>query len=414
LTAPRRLPHTHGQANLEEQVSPTRWQMTKTFFRIGATSYGGPAIVAQIREAVVLQQQWLSEDEFRESVAFAQLLPGPVATQTAAHVGWRLHRGQGVLLAMLAYNLPAFLLMLGLSAAYFRYEGLPIVTTAFRGLGAAVVAIVAQSILSMAQPALRNWVGLLIAAAAAAGFFAGADTLLVLLGAALAGILVGLARTDETTVAETEPEPAARADGASYRRTLLATTAVAFAFVVALSASRLLSPRFPKLGVTMSKINLVAFGGGYTAVALMFQDVVSDPATEWLTPKEFIDGLALGQITPGPVIITATFIGYRVGGVIGAAFATICIFLPSSLLLVLLAPHFARLRYLRVVQDAVSGLLAAFIALLLHVLAAVARSAFLGPWDLVLTVLAFACLRLRVNVVWVVIGSVLLSLFLFP
>ncbi len=391
-------------------MSPSRWQLAKTFFRVGATSYGGPAIVAQIREVTVLQKGWLTEDEFRESLAFAQMLPGPIAVAAAAHVGWRLHRGVGTFLAMVSYISPAFLLMLVLSAAYFHYERMPAVTTAFRGLGAAVVAIVIQSVLSMAQPALRNWQGLVIAAAAAAGFFAGADSLLVLLAAAIAGVLVGLAWPGaEAPVAE--PPPRTNGTG-SYRRTLLATTAVALAFVIALSASRLVSPHFPSLGVTMAKINLVAFGGGYTALALMYHDVVRNPATAWLTPKEFIDGLALGQITPGPVSITATFIGYRVGGILGATFATVCIFLPSSLLLVLLAPHFARLRGLRTVQDAVGGLLAAFIAMLLHVLAEVSRSAFLGPWDIALAVAAIAALRLRVNVVWVVLAAIALS-FLF-
>jgi chromate transporter len=389
-------------------VSPTRWQMAKTFFRIGATSYGGPAIVAQIRQVTVLQKHWVSEDEFRESLAFAQTLPGPIAVATAAHIGWRLHGGFGTFLAMVAYISPAFLLMLGLSAGYFHFEGMASLTTAFRGLGAAVVAIVVQSIMSMAQPALRNWQGLGIAAGAAVGFFAGADSLLVLLAAAIAGVLVGLAWPGA-------PEPAAEPTlsangGGSYRRTVLATTVVALAFVVALSASRLISPRFPTLGVMMAKINLVAFGGGYTAIALMFHDVVHNPATAWLTSKEFIDGLALGQITPGPVSITATFIGYRVGGILGAVFATVCIFLPSSLLLVLLAPHFARLRHIAVVQDAVSGLLAAFIAMLLHVLAEVAKSAFLGPWDIALAVAAITALRLRVNVVWVVLGAIALSL----
>jgi len=392
-------------------VSPSRWQLAKTFFRVGATSYGGPAIVAQIRDVTVLKKHWLTEDEFRESLAFAQMLPGPIAVATAAHIGWRLHRGAGTFLAMVSYISPAFMLMLVLSAAYFHFERMPAVTTAFRGLGAAVVAIVVQSIISMAQPALRNWQGLAIAAAAAVGFFAGADSLLVLLAAAIAGVLVGLVwpGAQEPT---TDPL-LQRTDGAGgYRRTVLATTAVALAFVVALSASRLVSPRFPSLGVMMAKINLVAFGGGYTAIALMFHDVVHNPATAWLTSKEFIDGLALGQITPGPVSITATFIGYRVGGVLGATFATVCIFFPSSLLLVLLAPHFARLRGLRTVQDAVGGLLAAFIAMLLHVLALVAKSAFVGPWDIALTLAAIAALRLRVNVVWVVLAAIALS-FLF-
>ncbi len=391
---------------------PTLRQMARTFFRIGATAYGGPAIVAQIRSEVVLRKGWVSDEEFRETLAFAQMLPGPVATQTAAHLGWRLHRGRGVLFAMLAYNSPAFLLMLALSAAYFRFEGLPLVSVALRGLGAAVVAIVAQSILSMTGPALPDWRAVGIAAAAAAAFFARADALFVLLGAALVGVLLGLLRKTAPTGADDDPVVPVRPSGTDrpYFRTVLSTVAVAVALTAAVWGSRFASPRFPALGATMAKINLVAFGGGYTAVALMFHDVVNDPATAWLTPKEFIDGLALGQITPGPVIVTATFIGFRVGGPFGAFLATVCIFLPSSLLLVLLAPHFARLRHVPVVRAAVGGLLAAFIALLLHVLADVARSAIVGAWDLGLAAACMAALRLKVSPIWVVVGSVVFAL----
>ena len=390
----------------------SRAQMAGTFFRIGATAYGGPAIVAQIREVVVLEKKWVSEGEFAESLAFAQMLPGPVAVQTAAHLGWRLHRGIGTAVALTAYVAPSFLLMLALSAAYFRFEGLPVVAKAFRGLGAAVVAIVAQSILSMARPAVKDWQGLAIAAGAAVGFFAGANTLLVLAAAALAGVLAGLIRrSGRNGTGAPAPSPTGPAVDGAGRRTALATAGVALAFVGALLASRLVSPAFPVLGGTMAKINLLAFGGGYTAVALMFHDVVQS-AHHWLTAKEFIDGLALGQITPGPVIITATFIGYRVGGLAGAVFATVCIFVPSSLLLVVIAPHFARVRHLAVVQSAVAGLLAAFIAMLLYVLAAVAKSSLLGPWDLALAAAAFTALRLRVNVVWVVLGATAVALLL--
>jgi len=394
-------------------LTPGRFELTRTFFRIGATSYGGPAIVAQIRKVTVLQKRWLTEDEFRESLAFAQMLPGPIATQTAAHIGWRLHRGIGVLLAMLAYNSPAYLLMLGLSAAYFHFERLPLVHSAFRGLEAAVVGIVVQSILSMAQPALRNWRGLVIGGLAAWGFFARANTLLVLLGAAACGVVAGVVWPDTPEAGGNDSDvPRGAPPAGSHRRTGLAVCAVALVYAAAIVASRAVSPVLPTLGLSMTKINLVAFGGGYTAVAFMFQEAVHNASHAWLTPKEFIDGLALGQITPGPVIITATFIGYKVGGVLGSIFATVCIFLPSSLLLTLIAPHFARLRHLRVVQSAVGGLLAAFIAMLLHVLAQVAKSAFIGPRDIALSVAAVVALRLRVDVVWVVVGAVVLSLLL--
>ncbi len=386
------------------------WRMAATLLRIGATSYGGPAIVAQIRRVTVIEQGWITDEEFRESLAFAQMLPGPVATQTAAHVGWRLHRGRGVLLAMLAYNSPAFLLMLGLSAAYFRFAGLPLVHAAFRGLEAAVVAIVVQSILAMAQPALRDWRGVVIAALAAWGFFGGANTLLVLAGAAVAGIAAGALRPRRPPAGGDGAGLPAPRPGTPYRRTLLAAAAVALAYAAAIAASGAVSPRLPALGAAMTRINLVAFGGGYTAVAFMFQEAVHDASHAWLTTGEFLDGLALGQITPGPVIVTATFIGYKVGGVVGAAFAPVCIFLPSSLLLVVLAPQFARLRHLAVVQGAVGGLLAAFVAMLLHVLAEVARSALVGPWETALAVAALVALRLRVGVIWVVVAATAVGL----
>ncbi len=390
------------------RVSPSR--MVRTLLRIGATSYGGPAIVAQIRRVTVLRDRWLTEDEFRESLAFAQMLPGPVATQTAAHIGWRLHGGRGVALAMLAYNSPAFLLMLGLSAAYFRFERLALVHAAFRGLGAAVVGIVAQSIMAMAQPALRNWRGLVIAALAAGGFFARIDALLVLAAAALAGVAAGALWPERDAAGDDRPEASKRPSRTRYRRTVVTVCAVAVTYAVAIVASGIVSPRLPALGAAMTKINLVAFGGGYTAVAFMFHEAVTNASHAWLTAKEFVDGLALGQITPGPVIITATFIGYRVGGVFGAAFATVCIFLPSALLLALLAPHFARVRHLAVVQGAVSGLLAAFVAMLLHVLAEVAKSAFVGPWEVAIAIAALVALRLRADVVWVVLGATAFAL----
>jgi chromate transporter len=277
-----------------------------------------------------------------------------------------------------------------------------------------VVAIVVQSILAMARPAIKSWPGLVITAGAAAAFFAAANTLLVLAAAALAGVLVGLVRPSngDGAAAPDPPAPRGVATDRRYRRTALVTAGVALASAAALAASRLVSPVFPVLGMTMAKINLLAFGGGYTAVALMFQDVVRSAAHPWLTSKEFIDGLALGQITPGPVIITATFIGYRVGGLAGAFVATVFVFLPSSLLLVLIAPHFARVRHLGAVQDAVSGLLAAFVAMLLSVLAAVAKASLIGPWEVVLAAAALAALRLRVNAVWVVLGATALSLAL--
>ncbi len=383
----------------------SRRRMAWTFFLIGLTSYGGPAIVAQIRRMIVLKRRWVTEEEFQETLAFCQTLPGPIAVQTAAHIGWRLYGGLGAALAEVFYILPTFAFMLGLSAAYFRFEHLPLVGAVFTGLGAVVVGIVADSIVSMAQSSLKDWRGLLICCAAAAGFFSHVNILIVLAGAAAAGILLapkgsGASGPEEASAKTGNRKSAGLKSG-------LALAAAAAGFLVLILLSRFVSPHFSDLGAVMAKINLLSFGGGYTAIALMYHQVVISHA--WVGAKEFIDGLALSQITPGPVSIAATFIGYRVAGLSGALFATLCMYVPSALLLVFLAPHFAKIRRHAFVQRMVRGLLAAFIAMLFLVLWKVAAASLGGIGTLVMAVLAFAALRLRIDPAWVILAAVVVS-----
>ena len=379
--------------------------MVWAFFRIGLTAYGGPAIVAQIRRMAVLKKRWLSEEEFQETLAFCQTLPGPIAVQTAAHIGWQMYGSLGAALVEVFYILPTFVLMLGLSAAYFRFEHLSLVGAIFKGLGAVVVGIVADSILSMTPSALKDWRGVLIAGAAAAGFFGHVNVLIVLAGAAAAGVLLTPTRAESTRA----KAPSERGlYGPPFRwKTTTVLLCLALTFAVFVALSRFASPIYPALGTVMAKINLLSFGGGYTAIALMYDQVVTSHS--WLTAKEFIDGVALGQITPGPVTITATFIGYRLGGLPGAVFATLCVYIPSALLLVLLAPQFARVRGFTAVQRAVRGLLAAFIAMLLFVLWQVASASLHDLATMTMALVAFAVLRLRVDPVWVILAAVVLS-----
>jgi chromate transporter len=328
------------------------------------------------------------------------MLPGALAIQTAAHVGWRLHGAHGAFIALAAYTLPAFALILGLSVAYFHFGDLPAVAAVFKALATVIVAIVVDSILAMAKPALRDLWGVALAALAAVGFFSGARALAVLAAAALAGIVLRLGRHGPVTDAPVPPH------GHQRRVTYTAVGAAALLLTLLVLGSGRLNRELPALGATMTKINLLSFGGGYTAVALMYQETVRHPERHWLSAKEFVDGLALSQVTPGPVIVTGTFIGYRVGRLPGALLATTCLLLPSALLLVLLAPHFAALRKLEVVQSAVRGLLAAFVAMLLHVLAEVAKAAFIAPWTVVASLAAIAALRARVPMVWLLLAAV--------
>ncbi|MBI5479286.1 MAG: chromate efflux transporter [Deltaproteobacteria bacterium] len=395
----------------------SRLELAWTFFLIGLTSYGGPAIVAQIRQVVVLRKRWLTEGQFQDSVAFCQLIPGPIAVQTAAHIGWRLHRGLGALVTLVCYVAPAFLLMLGLAAAYFRFGGLPIMVALLKGMRAATVGIVVGSIVSMGAAALKDWRGVLIALAATAALLLRLNVVLVLAGAGLAGVLLlwrqsfgpaaALPATPRGDAAGDAPASAAP-PRRSYGRTLAWVGVVLVLFVGGILLSGRLSPLYPRLGAVMVKVNLLAFGGGYTAVALMYEQVVV--ANSWLAPHEFIDGLALSQVTPGPVIVTATFIGYHRGGLLAAVFATVCVFLPSALLLVLAAPHLERLRRIGAVASSLRGLLAAFMAMLFYVLWQVGRAAIIDPFTLALTLGSIAALALKTNPAWIVAGAVVLAL----
>lgn len=383
-------------------------ELVDTFFLIGLTSYGGPAIVAQIRAVTVLKKKWLTEDEFQESLAFCQTLPGPIAVQTAAHVGWRMGGPLGALLVTVAYVLPTFVFMLVLSALYVRLGELPAVVSVLQGLRAVVVAIVMDSILSMARPALKDWRGVLMAAVAAAALLLGAGALPVLLGSALAATFLlwgvkppeGKEGWGEGTVRPT------------HRWTTIATIlSVAVLFSAGAAVSGWWNPALPGLALTMVKVDMLAFGGGYTAIALMHDQVVK--VHPWLTSQEFLDGLALGQITPGPVMITATFVGYKVAGMVGALVATVGIFLPSWLLLALLAPQFQRMRSLVLVHRMVRGLLAAFVAMLVYVLWQVTQAA-VGDWrGWLVTAAALAALRAKVPPLWVVGAGIVVSAILF-
>lgn len=370
-------------------------------FKVGMTSYGGPAIVAQLREELVVRQRWVSEEEFAESLAFAQLVPGPVVPATAAHIAQRLYGPHLVFVAALAYALPAFLLMLLLSAVYFRFGSVPAVHAVFRGLGPVIVAIVGSSLISLAQPALQDTRGLALAAALTPLFFLHLNPVLLVLAAALIGILA-MPNPKHAPKSSLPPK-------GSRRWGLAWGGGAAVTLGLVLLGLAMWHPHLARLGAEVSKVSVLAFGGGYTAVALLYHAfVVSHPPL--VSPQEFMDGLALGQLTPGPVVITSTFIGYKVAGLLGATVATAYTFFPPACLVVTLAPHFARLRQSWAFQRAVRGALAAFVALLFHVLAMVAKTALVPPWAAPASLLALFLLRLRVPVLAVVGAGAALSL----
>ncbi|HPA26751.1 MAG TPA: chromate efflux transporter [Acidobacteriota bacterium] len=382
-----------------EEKKPSLFSMALNFFKIGLTSWGGPAIIAQIKKETVDKKKWVTEGEFKESLGFCQMLPGAIAVQTSAHLGYRLGGTLGSVAAFVAYTIPTVVFMFVLSFLYFRYESVPSFIKLFDGLGIVVVAIIADAILSMRRVAISNMRGLVLAFLAAAAFLLKAPPVAVLLCSCLIGVIIfdKRAQRDELNRIKTSV----------FLKRLYGPLLFAAVIFTALIIAGAYSPGLRDLGLSMTKVNLLAFGGGYTAVAVMYQESVL--RTGWLTMKEFVNGLAMGQITPGPVIITATFIGYKVGGFWGASVATLFVLLPSYLILVFLSPFFNELRSLPFVGRMTQGLLSAFMGMLFQLLIHLSGESLTQWWTLLLLAVYFTLLRLKVSPIFLVAASLVIS-----
>jgi chromate transporter len=366
-----------------------------TFLRLGSTAFGGPAMVAYIRRETVEQQRWLEPRQFDDGVALCQMIPGATAMQAAAYVGLSTRGVAGAAASFIGFGLPAFVLMLALAALYVRTHELPAVEAAFKGLGAIIVAIVANATWSFGERSARDLRRALIAAAAAALFAWGAHPFLVIAMAALAGLLL-TTPTQETGVA----------GGNSFRAALMILGVAAAGFVALFFADRKLF----SLAALMFRIDLFAFGGGYASVPLMLHEVVN--VHRWLDNATFMNGIVLGQVTPGPIVITATFVGYLVRGLPGAMVATVSVFLPSFLLVVAVTPYFNKLRASPAFNKLIAGALCSFVGLLLNVAIQFATQI---DWDVtrvLLAVAAFVALRLKADILWVVLAGTIVSVVL--
>lgn len=369
-----------------------------SFVRLGATAFGGPAMVAYIRRMAVEQQRWLDDAAFRDGVALCQTIPGATAMQTAAYVGFRARGVAGAAVSFIGFGLPAFILMIGLSAFYARSYTLPPVVAIFHGLQVIVVALVANATVSFGRSSLKEFWDATIAIVAAGLFGLGISPILVIALAAL----VGLAIHKDNSV-ETLRAVATKESGSVVSLVTIAAVA-AFGFVLLF----LLERRLFELAAVLFKVDFFAFGGGFASLPLMFHEIVE--VRSWMDGQTFLNGIALGQITPGPIVITATFVGYMVDGLVGAVVATVGVFLPSFLIVVAAALSFDKLRRSAYFTRALSGILGSFVGLLLMV---TFRFASAIPWNIPRTLLAaaaFIALLSKVEIIWVVLAGTIISL----
>jgi chromate transporter len=293
--------------------------------------------------------------------------------------------------------------MVVLAAVYHQTRDLAPVLAAFHGLHVVVVALIANAAFNFGLGSLRNWRDALLATGAAAFLVLHGNPIIAIVGAAALGLLLyhGVASSEAEWRAEAADGP---------RRPLRFAAGLVACVAAGMAALFFLDRMLFALALLMLKIDLFAFGGGFASVPLMLHEVVD--ARGWLDSQTFMDGIALGQVTPGPIVITATFIGYQVAGLAGAVVGTVSVFTPSFLMVLATVPYFDRLQRSLLFRRALRGVLVSFVGLL----AAVAVNFALAvSWSIpaaILAVAALVALRLKVDILWVVLAGAFASILI--
>lgn len=360
------------------------------FLRLGATSFGGPAAhIAIMHDEVVLRRRWLTEARFLDLLGAANLIPGPSSTELAIHIGWSRRRWAGLLVAGTCFIVPAMLLTSLCGWFYVRYGALPAVAGVLRGVKPVVVAVVVQAIFALAPKAAKTTPLRVLGALAMLAAALGAHELAVLGGAGLVALAARGAR------------------GAPRDALLLAPlTTGAVAKIGAASVT------LPALFLVFAKIGAVLFGSGYVLLVFLRAELVE--RLGWLTEAQLVDAVAVGQLTPGPVFTTATFLGWVLAGPSGALVATAGIFLPAFVFVAASGPLVPRLRGSPRAAAFLDGVNVASLALMIVVTARIARAAIVDvPTGLLGIVAAALLLRTKVSSSWLVMGGAAIGFVLF-
>ncbi|RYG87345.1 MAG: chromate efflux transporter [Alphaproteobacteria bacterium] len=369
---------------------PTLGEATVVWARIGLLSFGGPAgQVALMHKELVEDRRWIAESRFLHALNFCMLLPGPEAQQLATYIGWLLHGTRGGLIAGTLFVLPGFLVILGLSALYAAFHETNWLASLFFGLKASVLAIVIEAVIRIGRRALRNGLMVGIAASAFVALFAfNVPFPLVVLVAGLVGYLHTRARPASLAAGEpaaTSPDlPSVIGDGfveprppvVATIRTVLVWTALWVMPLLLIVPPMGWSSTFVSLWAFFSQMAVVTFGGAYAVLAYVAQEAVQHFG--WLQPGEMVDGLALAETTPGPLVLVLSFVGflaaYRdatgldplLAGIMGGALTTWVTFVPCFLWIFLGAPYIEPLRANKALSGALSAITAAVVGVILN------------------------------------------------
>lgn len=356
-------------------------ELSALFLMLGATAFGGPAAhVAMMRREFVERRRWLGDEEFLDLLSISNLIPGPSSTELAIHIGWMRRKLVGSVVAGASFIGPAMALSLACGWAYTSYGALPRAMALLYGIKPAMIAVILQAFLVLTPKAAATGRQRVLLFGALIASFAGLGELWILLGTGL----LALAWSQPTSPAKL---------GVAW-----------FAPFVPAAAAASLPLTLSSLFWVFFKTGALLFGSGYVLLAFLRADLVE--RLGWLSEAQLIDAIAVGQVTPGPVFTTATFIGYLLAGTSGALVATAGIFSPAFAFVALTAPWVSRLRRSRRASAFLDGVNAASCALILNVTWQLGRAALIDlPTVVVFGLAAFLLFRHRLNPSWLVLGG---------
>ena len=385
----------HIKLNNADRGSTSLWTLCLLFLRLGTTAFGGPAAhIAMMEDEVVRRRRWMTQNEFLDLLGAANLIPGPNSTELAIHIGHRQAGWRGLLVAGISFILPAMLIVMAFAWAYVRYGSLPQVAGVLYGVKPVIIVIVLQALWSLGRTAIKSTFLAFVAAASLALTLFRMHELLVLL---TAGVVVALTRFTWRRL----------------KRSVHLSASVSPLMLLLQTSAAVTAPfGLWALFLFFLKVGAVLYGSGYVLLAFIRADLVE--RWHWLTETQLLDAIAVGQVTPGPVFTTATFIGYVLGGTHGALIATLGIFLPAFFFVAVSGPLVPRIRKSPVAGAFLDGVNVAALALMVVVTYQLGRTAIVDLKTIALALTsALLLFHFRVNSAWLILGGAIVGLLLY-
>ena len=392
------------QSSASENQPNRLTEVVKVFLRLGFTAFGGPvAHIAMMRDELVRRRKWVSDERFVDLISIVNLIPGPNSTELAIYLGYLRAGWSGLILAGICFIGPAMLIVLTLAWLYVRFGSLPQITWLFYGIKPVVIAIVAQALIGLCRTTLKSVLSVALAVLVLVLYLSGVNNLLLLVSC---GLVFALIRAIEKRSYPRGVMSLALPVFLSYTRSTWQTLTTVGIAVSETPVS------LPVLFLTFLKIGSVLYGSGYTILAFLRPEFVL--GLHWLTDRQLLDAVSIGQLTPGPVFTTATFICNVDAGWHGALLATLGIFLPSFILVAIIHPLANRLRRSPWTSMILNGINIAALALIAGVLIQLGQSSLIDVVTWIIAIISLAVLlRYKINSMWLIGGGAIIGIIRF-